>query len=136
MRFKSLTFVASVSFLIAGCQTIKDAPNMATLGVSFEWQAKHGCSSTPPAFQISNIPDGTKTLNINMTDLDFPPWPHGGGTVAYKGSGNIPEGSFRYDGPCPPNGETHEYQFTVRAINATGDTVLGKGKYSQSFKIK
>tara|TARA_R110000868_G_scaffold408144_1_gene690524 strand:- start:6826 stop:7227 length:402 start_codon:yes stop_codon:yes gene_type:complete len=121
--------------LLAGCQTTKDAPNLVALGVDFTWHGTQACSSVPPAFEIANIPEGTATLEFRMTDLDVPSFNHGGGSVKYTGSGSIPAGSFSYTGPCPPGG-THDYEFVVSAVNAAGDTVLGRGSATKSFPPK
>ena len=58
---------------------------------------------------------------------------HGGGTVAYDGSGVIPAGALKsgYNGPCPPSG-SHRYEFTVKAVYAAG-VIVGQGKQTQSF---
>ena len=131
-----LIALGMVSLLaVGGCQTAKEAKNLATLSVDFSWSSKHGCSSTPPAFKISGIPEGTKTLKFWMTDLDKTSYSHGGGSVDYKGTGDIPEGSFSYTGPCPPSG-SHDYKFDVSAINAAGDTILGKGSATKSYPPK
>jgi phosphatidylethanolamine-binding protein (PEBP) family uncharacterized protein len=53
-----------------------------------------------------------------MTDLDVPDYPHGGGTVAYTGSGGLPYGAFRYRGPCPPS--PHVYRMTAEALDGSG----------------
>ena len=132
MKISRLIIALSAGLVLAGCQTTKDAPNLATLGVSFDWQPKHKCSSTPPAFEITNIPASTKTLDFWMTDLNKTSYTHGGGSVEYKGSGSIPEGAFNYKGPCPPSG-SHNYEFEVKALNAAGDTVLGRGKAVRAF---
>jgi phosphatidylethanolamine-binding protein (PEBP) family uncharacterized protein len=121
--------------ILSGCQSTKDAANLATLGVEFSWTAKHKCSSTSPAFKISGVPAGTKTLKFWMTDLQVPTFTHGGGSVAYSGSGDIPEGAFSYTGPCPPSG-SHDYEFEVTAINEAGDTALGRGKSVKPFPPK
>ena len=109
--------------LLAGCQTTKDAPNLVALGVDFTWHGTQACSSVPPAFEIANIPEGTATLEFRMTDLDVPSFNHGGGSVKYTGSGSIPAGSF-------------SYEFVVSAVNAAGDTVLGRGSATKSFPPK
>ncbi len=92
----------------------------------------NGCSSKPPAFTVNGVPAGTKTLKFAMTDLNVPSYDHGGGTVTYSGSADIPAGSFSYKGPCPPDG-AHDYKFVVTAINAAGDTVLGRGQAVRAF---
>jgi phosphatidylethanolamine-binding protein (PEBP) family uncharacterized protein len=101
------------------------------LTVSFAWSTRHECSSTPPAFRIGGIPKGTRYLRFTMTDLDVPTYHHGGGTIAYKGSGRIPEGAFRYTGPCPPSGR-HSYEFLVEALDANR-RVLAKGTAVRKF---
>jgi phosphatidylethanolamine-binding protein (PEBP) family uncharacterized protein len=55
--------------------------------------------------------------------------------VEYSGSGDIPEGSFRYTGPCPPSG-SHNYRFQVTALNADGTLALGKGENTKAFPPK
>ena len=120
---------------LAGCQSTKEAEKLATLGVDFTWSANNKCSASPPAFKISGIPEGTKSLVFKMTDLDVPSYNHGGGTVEYSGTGDIPAGSFSYTGPCPPSG-SHDYEFEVKALNAAGDTILGKGKAMHPFPPK
>lgn len=127
------SLVASAAVLV-GCLTTKDAPNMASLNVSWVWQPSDRCGSKSPAFTITNIPADTKTLDFNMVDLNNTSFRHGGGKVAYTGSGTIPAGAFSYSGPCPPG--IHQYEFTVAAINAAGDTVLGRGKAVQQFPPK
>lgn len=132
MKFTRLTFVVAGLALLAACQTTKDAANLAALDVNWTWDKSNGCSSKPPAFTINGVPSGTKTLKFAMTDLNVPSYDHGGGTVTYSGSADIPAGAFNYKGPCPPDG-AHDYKFVVTAINAAGDTVLGRGQAVQAY---
>jgi phosphatidylethanolamine-binding protein (PEBP) family uncharacterized protein len=104
----------------------------ADLGVEFTWEGTKACSGKPPAFKITAIPDGTKTLKFLMTDLDMRSFYHGGGEIEYKGSGDIPAGAFGYTGPCPPTGEVHRYRWTVEALNADDDT-LAEGEATKNF---
>jgi phosphatidylethanolamine-binding protein (PEBP) family uncharacterized protein len=127
--------VLFASLGLAACQTTKEAKNLATLGVDFSWSETKACSDKPPAFTITNIPADTKTLKFHMTDMNVPSYNHGGGTVEYSGSGDIPEGSFRYTGPCPPSG-SHNYRFQVTALNADGTLALGKGENTKAFPPK
>ena len=129
---RSVLMVLASFVALTGCQTLKDAPNMATLGVDFSWKNTSACSSKSPAFKISGVPDGTKTLKFWMTDLNVPSYTHGGGNVEHMGSGDIPAGAFSYTGPCPPSG-SHKYQWEVTAINAAGDTIVGKGQATKPF---
>ncbi len=128
----ALCVAAVFAGVLVGCVTLKDAPNMAPLNVSWEWKPSDNCTKQSPAFTIASIPADTKTLDFKMVDLDVPSFNHGGGTVAYSGSGSIPAGAFLYTGPCPPSG-VHRYEFTVTAINAAGDTALGRGKAVRTF---
>ena len=135
MKAISILTIILGALILAGCQTVKEAENISTLGVEFSWAGVKACSGTPPAFTISNVPDATDTLVFKMVDMDVPGYNHGGGTVKYTGSGEIPEGAFYYQGSCPPSG-SHRYRFTVKAINAAGDTILGKGEQTHEFPPK
>ena len=110
------------------------AAQAATLGVRFTWVGTAACSATSPAFTIADIPKATKYLDFRLHDLDAPHFDHGGGEVAYSGSGDIPAGAFdgAYKGPCPPGGATHTYVWTVRALDASRK-VLAQGKASGRF---
>ena len=57
--------------------------------------------------------------------------------VTYKGSGNIPSGAFGggYQGPCPPSGQVHTYEWTVDALDAN-KTSLAEGKATGAFPAK
>jgi phosphatidylethanolamine-binding protein (PEBP) family uncharacterized protein len=94
----------------------------SAMSLSFSWSGVPHCSHHAPAFRLSGVPAGTARLAFRLIDLDLPPFPHGGGTIAYQG-GNVPAGSFSYIGPCPPPGHAHRYQWTVRALDAGGRTL-------------
>ena len=87
---------------------------------NFRWCSKMPQSTTSPAFTLSGIPKGTKSLALVMTDNQAN-YNHGGGTVPYTGRkircGAIASG---WVGPFPPNGETHTYEFTIDAMDAAG----------------
>jgi phosphatidylethanolamine-binding protein (PEBP) family uncharacterized protein len=110
---------------------IAEHANAADLGVEFSWQGTKACSGKPPAFKITGIPAGTKTLKFEMKDLDFRSYYHGGGEIPYTGSGDIPAGAFGYAGPCPPSGDVHRYRWTVEAIGE--DDTLAEGTATESF---
>jgi len=129
----AIPVVLALAFLVGGCQTMKEAPQMATLSVAFDWKDTTACSRIPPAFTIGGVPAGTAELSFWMTDLDSPAYTHGGGEVAYAGSGTIPAGAFDYIGPCPPTGFRHRYEFAVKAIDKAGNTILGRGSAMREF---
>ena len=97
-----------------------------------------------PEFAIRNIPKKAKTLAIIIEDLDinkkgYKDYPYLAQMVVW----NIPvsttkftqgirppgtigrniKGNFAYNGPCPPQGITHEYQFTLFAISKDSLTI-------------
>jgi len=78
------------------------------------------------------VPAGAKYRSFRMVDREVPSYPHGGGTVEFTGSGNIPAGAFSYTGPCPPSGP-HTYEWTVRALSADRGTILGEGAAAKPF---
>ncbi|HXQ65168.1 MAG TPA: phospholipid-binding protein [Alphaproteobacteria bacterium] len=91
--------------------------------VDFSWEGTAACfDPKSPAFSLSNVPPGTTMLAFTLQDLDAPSFPHGGGSVAYRGQAQVPRGSFTYKGPCPPSGQ-HSYQWTVKAVDASGKTL-------------
>jgi len=114
------TVAAALTTIIA----VDVARSMANaMSLSFSWTDVARCSSTPPAFTLSDVPAGTRQLAFNMVDLNLPSYPHGGGTVSYQGGNQIAAGSFSYRGPCPPAGQRHNYRWTVRALDAQGKTL-------------
>ncbi len=109
-----------------------------TLGVNFSWAGTTACSTTPPAFTITNIPKGTKYLVFKLVDHDAPNFVHGGGQISYSGSGRIPAGAFggSYNGPCPPRGAVHMSEWTVRAVDDSRSKVLAEGSAKGRFPPK
>lgn len=99
-----------------------------------------------PQINISNIPDGTKSIAIIMDDPDAPAgtWDHWilfnidpKTTVISKNS--VPTGAKQgynswgnksYGGPCPPSG-THRYFIKVYALNDT----LSENSYNKNSLI-
>ena len=118
LHFAAVT--AALTTIIAGDVTRSTA---AAMSLSFSWTGVARCSSSPPAFTLSDVPAGTRKLAFNMVDLNLPSYPHGGGTVSYQGGNQIVAGSFSYQGPCPPAGQRHNYRWTVKALDAEGKTL-------------
>ena len=122
-----------VLLIVAG-MTIPTVSWAGTLGGNFSWAETMPCSTTPPAFTITNIPKGTKYLVFKLVDHDAPDFVHGGGQIPYSGSGRVPAGAFSYTGPCPPQGAIHTYEWTVRAVS--GKKVLAEGSATGRFPAK
>ena len=112
------------------------------LDVAFAWNISHRCSPVSPEIRLKDIPSGTTTLRIKMTDLDQKDDDHGGGEISqsepFGGSFTIASGALKaYKGPCPENFTTlgHEYQFTVTALG-TEDKTLAVGSAKAAFSAK
>ncbi|MDR2695919.1 MAG: hypothetical protein LBC79_06020 [Deltaproteobacteria bacterium] len=118
--------------MLAGCVGGKRADNFQTM--TLDYQLIGGLSSPNPEIRLTNVPPGTAFLKVAMRDTHRPNFDHGGGVIAYDGSGRVPEGSLsRYRGPQPPAGETHRYVITVQALNADQSMVLGEGRLAQDY---
>ena len=112
------------------------------LDVAFAWNISHRCSPVSPEIRLKDIPSGTTTLRIKMTDLDQKDDDHGGGEIRqsepFGNSFNIASGALKaYKGPCPENFTTlgHEYQLTVTALDAE-DKPLAVGSAKAAFSAK
>ena len=59
------------------------------------------------------------------------------GSISYHGSIYIPAGAFDdgYQGPCPPAGQVHTYEWSVDALDANR-SVLADGKATEKFPVK
>lgn len=93
----------------------------------------HTCDGddTSPALTFADVPPGAAELVVIVTDLDadgFIHWLLSGIDPAQPGlvEGEIPSGATEWNnsfgnlgwnGPCPPPGANHRYQFTVHALN-------------------
>jgi phosphatidylethanolamine-binding protein (PEBP) family uncharacterized protein len=87
--------------------------------IDFSWKGTSKCSDRSPTIQLSNVPAGTKSLDVQMVDLDVPNFKHGGSKVAFGGESEIAAGAVRYIGPCPPSGR-HSYRIRVTALDENG----------------
>jgi phosphatidylethanolamine-binding protein (PEBP) family uncharacterized protein len=126
------------AFVIAFLTTALPVFAQSSLNVDWEWKRSHQCSPSSPSLVVSEIPNGTKLLQISMVDHDARHYDHGGGTVEHNGEASvvIPEGALKsYKGPCPPNFSSfgHDYEFTVKAIAADGQTELARGRKTKTF---
>jgi hypothetical protein len=101
------------------------------MSLSFEWGQTTKCFDTKsPPISVTDVPRGSKTLKFRMTDLNAPDYPHGGGTVKYRGMGKLDYGAFRYHGPCPPT--PHTYRIEVWAFDG-GGKILAHAEASRRF---
>ena len=105
-----------------------------------------------PEFIIKNLSTDAKSLIITLEDLDHPikcftHWviwnipasdgiekaiPHGRNVKSLGGAvQGIGYGFHKYAGPKPPKGKSHEYQFTVYAL----DCFLNIGSFAKKQKV-
>jgi phosphatidylethanolamine-binding protein (PEBP) family uncharacterized protein len=136
-----LVLLAAAVVLFDGCASHPD-PNeipkdAAEMTVDFSWQGIGACTHDSPEIRVSSIPEGTAELRVRLKNISEPAWNQGGGRVQHDGSGVIPAGALKlgYNGPCPPPGQRHKYEFSVMAVDAAG-AIIGFGKARQSFPPK
>ncbi|MCC6605820.1 MAG: YbhB/YbcL family Raf kinase inhibitor-like protein [Anaerolineae bacterium] len=115
---------------------------------------RHSCdgSNLSPALTWTTPPDGTQSLALVLDDPDavgvvgfvydhwllfnLPPdttaLPEGIGLGADPPEGSLPgvnsARTQRYAGPCPPSGQTHNYVFTLYALDTALDLAAGADK--------
>lgn len=116
---------------------IKIPKDAAKMVVDFSWEGIQACTHESPEIRVSSIPEGTDELRVKLNNISLPQWNQGGGEVKHDGSGIIPAGALKtgYNGPCPPPGKRHKYEFSVMAVNAEG-VIIGFGKARRSFPPK
>ena len=111
LKWLSLPLLAGMLLLPAG--------SASAMSLSFSWGPTKSCfDRKSPPIRLSGVPKGTKKIRFRMKDLDAPMYPHGGGTVKWRGQRSLPYGAFRYKGPCPPS--RHRYRITAEALDANG----------------
>ena len=132
MKLRQSIIVSSIVLVTTGTVAFGDAAFTA----SFKWCSKEPQSSTSPAFVLSGVPKGTVKLSLNMSDHSSS-YRHGGGDIVYKGKNTIPCGAIAtgWEGPFPPNGQVHTYEFSIKALDAAGNT-LGAASATRDFPEK
>jgi hypothetical protein len=94
---------------------------VAAMSLDFSWDGYGRCMRGSPAFKLGDVPPGTAQLSFKMVDLKVPDYPHGGGRVAYQdGATMIGANAVSAEGPCPPEGERHDYQWILQALDGSG----------------
>ena len=93
------------------------------LTAKFSFSGTSRCTNESPLFRISNAPAATRQLRFTMRDADDLDAKPSGSTIAYSGAGNVPKGAISYIGPCPPEGESHRYVWTIEALDAAGNVL-------------
>jgi Raf kinase inhibitor-like YbhB/YbcL family protein len=95
----------------------------------------------PPVRELSDLPDGARSLALIMDDPDAPngPFTHwlvydipvGNGPLAAGDGKTLQNGFGRtgYGGPCPPPGHgRHRYYFTVYAVDVPSLGFRGRSR--------
>lgn len=119
----------------------------SSMSISGPWlsdgpiEAKHTCAgdNVSPPLSWSNIPAGTVTLALVLTDEDAPTFVHwvianippgrtglaAGEVVPTASSARNSMGKTGYFGPCPPAGRTHTYTLTLYAVSQQLEVLPG-----------
>jgi phosphatidylethanolamine-binding protein (PEBP) family uncharacterized protein len=128
MRLNSIIWILFI--ILFGCSD--DYSNLPQMSVDFNWPKDQKCfDERSPRITLENVPNSTKSFQINLYDLDSR-YDHGGGTVTFEGLEILAEGSLKeYKGPCPGYGSPR-YQLTVKAIDENGK-VIAIGKQTKKF---
>ena len=106
-----------------------------------------GDAKESPSLTWANVPAGTVSLAIILTDEDAPDFTHWvvaniSPSLTGLAPGTLPsdaiqaknsKGSIGFTGPCPPEGTTHQYSLTLYALNqmlefANGDDGAAMGE--------
>ncbi len=116
--------------LLSGCAlwTSDNSEGPVPMEVSVDYKSRHRCSRISPEIDLYGVPAGTTEFEVKLEDILDPRRFHGGGQWPNDNSGVIPEGALtrRYSGPCPPGSGSREYQYVVKAKDATGNTITEK----------
>ncbi len=106
--------------IVSGVMVLLIGGTAQAFSIGFDWSGLRQCNTGrpntvgSPAFTISQLPAGTKSVVFKLVDLNVPRYNHGGGVVAVNRSGTVRGGAFRYKSPCPPGGR-HTYEWTATA---------------------
>ena len=105
--------------------------SLPRMEVDYMFAARNKCLGLSPEIRLRNVPRGTASYDVKLTDLDVPSFQHWSQTIPANGpvireDAGRTEGGVRYYGPCPPSG-THRYQIEVVARDAN-QNVLGYGE--------
>ncbi len=124
--------VIALAVVIASAAAAQGAA-LPEMGVDFTFAQTHKCQGVSPQIRLGNVPAGTASYRIQMTDLDVPSFRHWSQTIPAKGP-TISEGAGQgYFGPCPPSG-MHAYRIEVTALDASGKPVAHGSKTVQAGK--
>ncbi|WP_377846985.1 phospholipid-binding protein [Bosea sp. UC22_33] len=131
---KLAVVAGAAAIALAGCNESRPGAAQTSalphMSVAFNW-----CSGASPSFKIGQIPTGTKSLRLKLVDRDVPTWNHGGGDVQVGGpTANVPCGAISgaYNGPNPPAGQVHTYEWTLTALDGSG-AALAIGTASKKY---
>jgi phosphatidylethanolamine-binding protein (PEBP) family uncharacterized protein len=127
---KPCAYPLTAGLLLLLCVACSDKEqNGVALDVDFQWNPPCSRLAHNPRIALGDVPEGTVRFLVSLIDKDLPAFDHGSGFVDYKGSAVIEPGTVdgSYKGPSPPYGVIHDYEITVKALDADGE-VLGIGR--------
>ncbi len=112
-------------FVFSGCGILESdsesTDELPQMEITVNLQDVHRCSFMSPEIRVVNAPKGTTVYDVELVEKNGA---HevvlGKGSWHEDGTGIIPEGALTgfYRGPCPQDGSTGEYYFSVSARKA------------------
>jgi len=132
MKNKTIfVFIGFLLFFFPFCSDnkVRVKPEKNQFSINYSWGRGNMCQQgISPRITLKNVPPGTRTLQVKLEDIRMPQKYHGNETLIFKGSKYIKAGALRsYVGPCPEQGHTHGYRFTVLALDIQGN-IIGKAE--------
>lgn len=127
MKIAAVAFMYLLLFLSA-CSQDTGVAGPAKINVDFVWDLKHPERS--PEIHLENNPVGVDRLEIEFFDATNE-WEHGGGSIAYDGSGIIRAGALPQFKGLSSTWGFPKFRVTVEAFNKNGQLV-GRGTITKS----
>lgn len=126
-RYLCLALLMLFLTVVSACE--KRADTASEMGVDFKWNPRGTSLDQSPEIRMTKVPEATQRFSVELVDLDMKIYDHGGGTYTYNGLPVIPAGGLEgnYQGPHPPPGVVHNYEITVKALDASG-MVIAEGR--------
>ncbi|MBQ7608813.1 MAG: MbtF [Desulfovibrionaceae bacterium] len=124
----SLLVISGCGFFSGSGGESEDA--LPQMEISVKLQDVHRCSFMSPEIRVLNAPRGTTAYDVELVEKKgSQDVVLGKGSWHEDGTGVIPEGALTgyYRGPCPSNGSSGEYYFSVAAR---------KGKDSKPLAVR
>ncbi len=136
MRFLPLALLGAAFLVACGGDPTPPSPQKIekNMEISVNLHDLHRCSRISPEIEIPSPPQGVKSFEISLKDMEDTQRNHGGGVWepnSIQDDVIIVEGALTkyYTGPCPPADQSRAYQYVVKALDVNKH-LLGVGTYT------